>query len=133
MRAELQTQIYEKFPKLFRQKDLPMTETCMCWGIECGDGWYWLIYNLADAIQRYIDANKKEQIEVVQVKEKYGGLRFYVGSADDVVLGMIDFAEHLSYRICESCGSMEEVEQSEGWIRTLCRKCLENLEKETLK
>jgi hypothetical protein len=124
MRVELQMQIYEKFPKLFRQKDLPMTETCMCWGIECGDGWYWLIYNLADAIQRYVDANKKEQIEAVQVKEKYGGLRFYVDSADDVVLGMIDFAEHLSYRICESCGSTEGVKQSEGWIKTLCRKCL---------
>lgn len=34
MNIELQEKLFEKYPKIFRQKDLSMNETCMCWGIE---------------------------------------------------------------------------------------------------
>ena len=27
-----------KYPTIFRQKELPMDQTAMCWGIECGKG-----------------------------------------------------------------------------------------------
>jgi hypothetical protein len=46
MKAELQQKLYEKYPKIFVQKDLPMSQTAMCWGIDCGDGWFWLLDNL---------------------------------------------------------------------------------------
>jgi hypothetical protein len=39
MTKELQDKLYADFPDLFSEKDLPMSETCMCWGLECGDGW----------------------------------------------------------------------------------------------
>ena len=39
MTRELQEKLYADFPELFQEKDLPITETCMCWGLECGDGW----------------------------------------------------------------------------------------------
>ena len=32
-------ELIKKHPKIFRQKDLPMTHTAMCWGIECGPHW----------------------------------------------------------------------------------------------
>jgi hypothetical protein len=148
MKPELQKQLFEKYPKLFGQKDLPMTQTCMCWGIDCGDGWYWLIDRLCSAVQQYCDSQNEGirirnearergeeylkgtepeeewQVEATQVKEKYGSLRFYTSHGDDETYGMIRLAESMSHYICESCGSLENVEtRSTGWIFTLCDDC----------
>jgi len=128
MKVELENKLFKKYPKIFRQKNLSMNETCMCWGISTGDGWYWLIDNLCNTIQRYIDANKKEQVEATQVKEKYGGLRFYYCGGDDLIDGMIWLAESMSYTICEDCGSTDGATQTEGWISTLCKKCIKKMQ-----
>ena len=77
MKTELEDKLYQKYPKIFRQKDLSMKETCMCWGIECGAGWYDLINFLCFHLQFDIDKNNYPQVEASQVKEKYGGLCFY--------------------------------------------------------
>lgn len=124
MDEKLEKELYKKYPKLFRQKDLSMQETCMCWGIETGTGWYWLLYNLCSCIQDYIDANDKPQVEVVQVKEKFGALRYYINNGDDYIYGMISLAESLSYRMCENCGSMVDIVHTSGWIKTTCKACL---------
>ena len=116
--------LYKDFPKLYSHHKQPCRETCMCWGFSCGDGWFKLIYELSSTIQSYIDNNKAPQVVVVQVKEKYGGLRFYTQGEDRLIHGMIWFADSLSYSICEMCGSMKNVTQNKkGWISTLCKKC----------
>lgn len=130
MKKELEEKLFEKYPKIFRQKDLDMTQTAMCWGISCGDGWYWLIDKLCSNLQFNTDNNNRTgnypQVEAVQVKEKFGGLRFYVDSASPEQYAVIHFAESLSEEICENCGSLEEVSQTKsGWIQTLCKKCME--------
>ena len=51
MTKELEDQLYKDFPELFAEKDLPMTETCMCWGIECGDGWEPIIRNTCKSLK----------------------------------------------------------------------------------
>lgn len=56
MKPELQKDLYRKYPKIFRQKDLPKTETCMCWGIDTGDGWYQILDNLCACIQGHVDS-----------------------------------------------------------------------------
>lgn len=129
MNKKLQNKLYRKYPKIFRQKDLPMKETAMCWGFQCGNGWYWLIDNLCDSIQSYIDLNphlKLKQVEANTVKEKYGGLRFYIDSGDAFIRGKISFAQQLSYQICEVCGTTKNVSQTIGWIYTLCDGCMSN-------
>jgi len=126
MKTELDKKLVTKYPKIFAQRNKPMTETAMCWGFECGDGWYWLIDNLCSLLQWDIDHNKHPQIEATQVKEKYGTLRFYTNGSDDKQDGMIDLAESLSSSICEKCGSVDGVTQTEGWIVTLCKKCMKN-------
>ena len=124
MKPKLQEKLYRKYPKLFRQKDLPKTQTCMCWGISTDDGWYWLIDMLCKAIQSYINNNIFSQVEVAQVKEKFGGLRFYIDKGNDEIYGMIRLAETMSYYICEKCGSTKDISQNKGgWIKTLCQKC----------
>ena len=62
-----------------------------------------------------------------QVKEKFGGLRFYMTMGTDEVYGLIDKAEALSRKTCEECGEPGE-ERSGGWIHTLCNNCHENRE-----
>lgn len=126
MTPTLEDKLIRKYPKIFAQKDLSLNKTCMCWGIECGDGWYQIIDDLCGIIQQYIDARRGEieQIEALQVKEKYGTLRFYISNGDDIIDGMIAYAEYLSGRTCEVCGSRDGVSQTSGWIVTLCSECL---------
>ena len=63
-------------------------------------------------------------INVAQIKEKFGGLRFYFDGGDDEIHGMVRLTESLSYQICEFCGSTKNVSQTKGWITTLCEDCL---------
>lgn len=131
MDKKLQDKLFSRYPKIFEQRKLPMTQTCMCWGIDTGNGWYWLIDKLCESIQSYIDHNEKGyQLEATQVKEKYGTLRFYTNGKPDIIHGMIWLAEHLSGYICEECGSMEGVTQTTGWIVSLCPKCMKEYKKE---
>ena len=140
MRKELQDQLYEKYPKIFAQKDLDMRQTAMCWGISCDDGWYNIIDMICAEIENHIenenwsihfkkergelpaDAPNYPQIEATQVKEKLGGLRFYLNYYDDFIRGVISMAESMSYRICESCGNPGKCNE-EGWLITLCDPC----------
>lgn len=57
--------------------------------------------------------------ELAQVKEKFGGLRFYVDGASEELRAQIALAEMLSFRICEVCGAPGSLRR-EGWFRTLC-------------
>jgi hypothetical protein len=124
MRKELQDKIFAAFPSLYCRKDLPMTETCMCWGIETGDGWFDLIYKLSQDI-----VNISKNVTAEQVKEKFGSLRFYYRytenniERDNRINELIEEAEEKSFTTCESCGSTDEVTQTEGWIVTLCKTC----------
>jgi hypothetical protein len=56
---------------------------------------------------------------IQQIKEKFGGLRFYVDQATHDQELAIGFAEAMSNRICEVCGSPGQHRQG-GWIKTLC-------------
>ena len=60
--------------------------------------------------------------KIMQVKEKFGGLRFYVHGANDFLNGMIHMAEAASFKICEQCGKPGRP-RGGGWILTLCDEC----------
>lgn len=62
-----------------------------------------------------------EQVIAVQVKEKFGGLRFYYRGGDDYIRGVVDMAEEMSYVTCEECGAPGKPTKG-GWIRTLCEE-----------
>ncbi len=152
MKAELQNKLFEKYPKIFKQKDDSMRETCMCWGIDCDAGWYALLDCLCHHIQYRVDkgeegyirypfgmffgklfgctwmvgrrTNKKiQQVEAIQVKEKFGGLRFYYYGGNKEIDTMIHMIESMSYCTCETCGSTRDVSQTKGWIYTWCKDC----------
>jgi len=156
MRKELDEALCAKYPLVFKDRNADMRTTAMCWGLECGDGWYNLIdvlcglltseyrgaqsryeylmqagvggilYGTKTVTQEDIDQAKakldEETLKVpvaVQVKEKFGGLRFYVQAATDKHHQYINFAESMSYRTCEECGAPGKT-YTDGWHMTLC-------------
>jgi hypothetical protein len=67
---------------------------------------------------------------ITQIKEKFGGLRFYIDGGDDTIYGMISLAESMSYRTCEYCGTTgNNVGQTQGWIITVCEDCYKKEER----
>lgn len=126
MKIELDKYLTEAYPKMFINRYEDVKITAMCWGFECKDGWFWLIDNLCKSIQSYIDNNSHKnipQVIVTQVKEKFGGLRFYYNGGDERINGMVWLAENMSYNICEKCGTTENVGSTKKWVRTLCENC----------
>ena len=55
----------------------------------------------------------------MQIKEKFGTLRFYTGGGDQYTNGVLAMAECMSAVTCEECGDRGKVRTS-GWHRTLC-------------
>ena len=100
MNQELQEKLFQKYPKIFRQRNLDKTKTAMCYGIQCPDHWYDLIDILCSQIEKYTE-RKEIVCEAMQVKEKFGGLRFYAAETDDYIDGLIAMSESLSYKIKE--------------------------------
>jgi len=189
MTQELDEKLCKKYPKIFANRYGDMRTTCMCWGMDCGDGWYQIIDSLCSNLQWNTDHNNKDyimkntllrklipflikiahkipgtyklnrgkqqnplvklrgflvstlsewrskqefiyteshrypQIVASQVKEKFGGLRFYVEGATERQYAVISFIESLSYQVCENCGSMKDIGQTQGWISTICKEC----------
>lgn len=106
MSPDLDKQLCDKYPKIFADRYKSEQETCMCWGLEVGDGWYDLIDILCQAltytytttievdeedgkrlgIKPYVNTKGESsyyfevqapQVIADQVKEKFGELRFY--------------------------------------------------------
>jgi hypothetical protein len=153
MHSLLEAYLTKKYPKIFVDMHGDPKKTCMSWGITCQDGWFYLIKTLCSSIQRRIDDQNEwvekygkkfaeeeaklgkpadprnttliPQVVAVQVKEKFGGLRFYYDGGDDRIKGLVSYAESLSYQVCEECGLLDKsvARNTTGWIRTNCRLC----------
>ena len=131
MKQELDELLCKKYPKMMVNRDKPMQETCMCWGFDCGNGWFNILDQLMGNIQHHIDWNNQNfekgykqykqvsQVTLDQVKEKFGTLRFYYTGGDDEISGMVRMAESMSGVTCETCGAPGKSRDG-GWIKTLC-------------
>ena len=116
MNAENTKYLIEHFPNLYRGVDKPLTDSLMGFGFECGDGWFELIKELSEKLEPM-------GVEAIQVKEKWGGLRFYlVGGAPHEAWDLIEEAEEKAETICEACGAPGEV-RDRPWVVTLCDEC----------
>lgn len=116
---------YDDFAKKMEER-FPAMFVGAYGGFAVGKGWWHIIETLCANIQSHIDwANRKEQVVsqvvVAQVKEKFGGLRFYYDGGDETIHGMVRMAEAWASASCETCGDRGESRRG-GWIRTLCDK-----------
>lgn len=121
MKQELADKIINKCPELF--SDLKY--------IEAPDGWFDLLNKASFLIEEALKSlplEVKEQIKAAQIKEKFGGLRYYCSGSTPYINGVIAMAESMSYKICEKCSSPGHV-RTDGWARTLCDTCFEERKK----
>jgi len=111
------------------------------------DGWYGLVDGLCILIESVLGPVDCASFEVVQVKEKYGALRFYfalAGAEDhfidfhtggglrtfvnrakgptkmDAVRQLINEASKASLTVCLACGAPGQRVVRNGWVATLC-------------
>ena len=76
-----------------------------------GEGWSKIVLTAYSLLEN--DHN------ILQVKEKFGGLRFYVHGTDRRTLVFIYELEKLSLTVCETCGK-PGLPRPNGWTKTLC-------------
>lgn len=84
-----------------------------------GRGWGPIVERLYNLCVEY-------KIDIHQVKEKFGGLRFYTGGVNQEYatefFNQVQVAEEESFRTCENCGNPGKP-RTGGWIKTLCNDC----------
>lgn len=83
-------------------------------------GWHPILDTLIDTIDWHVIRGKMEPVKVLQIKEKFGTLRFYYGGGDEHTHYLVRFAETLSGRVCEDCGAAAGTRSLKGWYRTVC-------------
>ncbi len=79
-----------------------------------GEGWFELLKNLIDEL-----ISLGWDRHMIQSKEKFGGLNFYIKEPTTEMSAIILAYEQMSYSICEDCGE-EGSRRNDGWIKTLC-------------
>ena len=114
---------YETFAKRM-EKSYPKMYSGKYGGFAVGKGWYPIIERLSSSIQQHIEWKNKDsevcpQVIVEQIKEKFGGLRFYYQGGDEYISGLVSMAESWAGIACEDCGGIGK-RRGGGWVRTLC-------------
>jgi hypothetical protein len=146
MNPDLQAELRQRYPNFLRRPGKRLLDPNVCsglksclvddWspfderGIECGVGWFALVERLCRACEVEIETlmlqgNPEEGWpRVAQIKEKLGGLRFYVhGPLSEELRRQILQAElEESYCICEQCSAQGKLREGQ-WMRTLCKHC----------
>ena len=129
---EYEKELMEKFPDLHSKDESGKVVAPSC-GTSCPVGWQPLVTLLCKEIDSYIkcpryqknpETNELETsypkpLTIVQIKEKFGGLRFYADGGDAVVCGMIRFAEAVSFTVCQNSGNPGSTKTIGGWLVTL--------------
>jgi hypothetical protein len=123
MNEDQEFQEYEAFSKQMEAK-FPKMYVGHYGGFAVGKGWWPIIEKLSSHIQSHIEFKAKQnepinQVTVQQVKEKFGGLRFYYDGGDDYIRGLVSMAEAWAGTSCEDCGAPGK-RTGGGWVRTLC-------------
>lgn len=93
------------FPQLYRN--------VVC-GFDCPTGWLPLVWQLSEQL-----ASSGMQCD--QIKEKFGGLRYYISEYNEKAHSLIDAAEKASLSLCQECGAPAKTGKIGPWlIATLC-------------
>lgn len=159
MREVLEKKLDENFP--FMKKERTLSEqknennyiSDLYHGLSCGDGWYNLVHDLCTEImEAYKEAGREIDIEIYQIKEKFGTLRFYYGfksqprriqgfdfigiqgvggvritprenGFEKKISDIVRKYEKMSAEVCEICGKPGRLRKDLNWIRTCCDGC----------
>lgn len=125
MNRENTEKLWNAFPNLYSDKDASITRSLIPFGFDCGDGWFQLIWDLSEALEREIlilPEDERNLCRALQVKEKFASLRFYMTASTDKMDILIRKAEEMSSHTCETCGK-QGTTYGHGWVYTSCADC----------
>jgi hypothetical protein len=123
MRKELEQKLADQWPQWFNTGG-DISHTLMPRGFTHGDGWFDILWRLCADLEPLVaelEAEGGREFEVLQVKEKFGGLRIHVNHRNDTIRQRIEVAEQESFHTCEVCGQPGQLREV-GWIKTLCEE-----------
>ena len=150
MKKELEEKIYAIDPVFFREKDMDMTKTCMCWGLECGDGWFEPVKRLAEkaSLLNQMLAPLNMCVNANQIKSKFAEFRCYwsmnvldarndypltdeqqdlIDTAYRMMDDAVDTCERECSQTCELCGKTatfnDEMTVCGSWLTVKCIDC----------
>lgn len=83
MLPKIEELFYTEFPELFRGRSKSNTESLMCYGIDCPEKWFDLLWQHCIELEKIAiiegrERGTEEWPEIIQIKEKFGTLRCYV-------------------------------------------------------
>lgn len=127
MKKELKEKLFKDYPLTFGMylDDPPINH----YGLNIHNGWEPILRDLASKIEPILegmDIEKRKLNCVVQIKEKFGGLRFYRNkNIINDILPLINEAEKKSMITCEYCGKAGKLHEMDKfrWVKTCCDKC----------
>jgi len=151
MDSRLEQVLVRDFPDIFRDYKGDPAHTCMAWGVECGNGWFDLIYDSCKRIKTEIKWVRDQNPELAnftvyfaQVKQKWASLTIYthadlglpetanaeqesaawnkVEKAQMKICGAMDMASSYSRKVCENCGNHGRLRNG-AWMNSHCDLC----------
>lgn len=127
MSPEKELQLQAIYPPIFQNTS--NLASIKLFGFECGDGWFDLLKGLIEkirdvCIEQSIEAYEDGcSPEVLQVKEKYGSLRFYMSCCSSAIGDLISAADDKSRETCELCGKSGCMRSQNRWYMVRCDEC----------
>lgn len=88
-----------------------------CFDFSVMDGWADIIRSLLKEVKK-----RHPHVKVLQIKEKFGGLRFYTDIYDEKLYDIISLAEIKSRSICEFTGKPGKTYTVNNWVKTACEE-----------
>jgi hypothetical protein len=87
-------------------------------GFRVPDAWLRIV---DDALGKMTTAGWDRELR--QVKEKFGGLRLYLGPTSEALDAIIEEARAEAAKTCACCGDPGSLRNLGGWLATLCNPC----------
>lgn len=154
----LQQQIFDAAPVFYQKRSLPCTHTCMCWGIECGDGWFKPLLEFSKKAEAVNELLRPYGCCIVadQVKSKWADIRVYwdivplkedvqedlcehdefiVKTIESLFENAVDHLESECENTCEICGAKGDYNNKiftcGSWLTHKCRACAQKRERDS--
>lgn len=92
------------------------------WSDSVPCGWADIFNKLCEDVESRLTDKELDELEILDVKEKYGSLRIYHNM--DKIDDLVNACEKLTAETCINCGK-HATHTSKGWILPFCDDCPE--------
>jgi hypothetical protein len=103
MDSQKTNRLYERFPHLYRERTAPLESSKMAWGFQCDNGWYKIIYDMSQRIEKLSTDDEYAPAITEVSRNKDGTLYVEARNLTPPIADIIATAKESSRLICERC------------------------------